>query len=55
MLTVIVILLALNFIDFKIWSIVEQNELKNKFLIVVLVKYIILKKIKISVQRPLII
>ena len=36
-----------------ICSIVEQNEQKNEFLMIVLVKYIILKKIKIWVQRPL--
>ena len=33
----------------SIWSIVEQKGLENEFLMVVLVKYIILKKIKISV------
>ena len=47
------IILKLQCAITPLWSIVEQIELKNEFLMVILVKYIIMKKIKITVQRPL--
>ena len=44
------IILKLYYAMTPLWSIVEWT--KNESLMVVLLKYIILKKIKISVQRP---
>ena len=47
-------MLKLQYAPAPFWSIVGQNQLKYEFLMLVLVKYIILKKIKFEYYAPLI-